>query len=310
MKVVQSAVYAIALVVGIHAAIKVDPECVGIRDRSIFRHQTDCSRYYSCRGGRFEGHQCLAGLYWDQTYRICRAPATVNCNQGPFVTVTTAKPILPTVPPIRTTTVGSIDIESNPNLSNYKCPNTGVSTVPHKNSCSKYVICFDGTPVEQNCAPGLHFDVLSGQCTFPVFARCSIQGQICPMWNNHREIIFIADKFDCAKYYYCYNGEPHANSCAQGLHWDPLNNWCTPAEESRCTNFTPYKAINESLLTPKNVPCADKSAHWVEHPRNCRYYYLCYQGQSTQKRCDVGLLWDSNTGSCNFQEAVDCKNDM
>lgn len=196
MKVV-SVVYAIALVVGIHAAIKVDPECVGIRDGSTFRHQTDCSRYYSCRGGKFSAHQCSAGLYWDQVYRTCRSPTTVNCNYGPFFTP--PKPVWPTLPPITTTTVATIDIESNPNLSNYKCPNIGVSTVPHKNSCSKYVICFDGMPVEQSCAPGLHFDVLSGQCTFPVFARCSIQGQICPMWNNPREIIFIADKFDCAK---------------------------------------------------------------------------------------------------------------
>ncbi|EAT46170.1 AAEL002588-PA [Aedes aegypti] len=314
-------VYTIALVAGIHAAVTVDKECVGIRNGSTFRVKDDCSKYYTCNGGKFVGSQCPHGLFWDQVHRVCTAPELVSCNVGPFATAPVAPippvapvapvnpqiPVWTTAPVIITTAVVPIDIENTEiELDEYKCPKNGVSSVAHKDSCSKYVMCFDGVPVVQDCAPGLHFDAHSGQCTYPIYARCGLQDRICPMWNDPYKMIFIADKFDCAKYYYCYNGEPHENSCAQGLHWDPINNWCTPIEKSHCTNFTPYKEVYEPLLTPKTVSCSDTSAHWVDHPKSCRHYYLCYKGKAMLKRCDEGLFWDNEAGSCNYGSITRC----
>ncbi|XP_055534944.1 protein obstructor-E-like [Wyeomyia smithii] len=290
----------ISLAVSAYAAIQADPECVGIRNGSSFRHPKDCSRYYSCLNGKFEVHQCPRGLYWEHIRRICLPMDLIDCTKGIIIATTVAKPVWTTPPTIQTTPTVPIDVNPNEPVSEYKCPETGVSSIPHKYSCTKYVMCFDGIPVVQNCAPGLHYDSQSQQCTFPIHAECVLESGICPQTNDPNKIIFIADKLDCAKYYYCYNGEPHENSCATGLHWDPDNNWCTPIELSHCKNYTPYKEIDEPFLTPKTVSCQDNSAHWVEHPRSCRHYYLCYKGKAILKRCDDGLFWDFKEGSCNY----------
>ncbi|XP_058838637.1 protein obstructor-E-like [Topomyia yanbarensis] len=295
--------FIVTLVIGVHATVQVDPECVGIRNGSTFRHEKDCSRYYSCRNGKFETHRCPYGLNWDQVRRVCLPLDMVSCKQGPFLPSTVPKPIWTTPPTIITTAIVPIEQNDEP-VNAYKCPSFGVSSVPHQFSCSKYVMCFDGTPVVQNCAPGLHFDSQSQQCTFPIYAKCVLEAGICPTSND--KLVFIADKLDCAKYYYCYNGEPHENSCAEGLHWDPVNNWCTPKGQSHCTNYAPYKEIDEPFLTPKTVSCGNPSAHWVEHPRSCRHYYLCYNGKATLKRCDDGLLWDYKEGSCNYGTLSSC----
>lgn len=196
-------VYTIALVAGIHAAVESDTECVGIRNGSTFRDRNDCSKYYSCQSGKFEQHKCPAQLNWDQVHRICQIPELVSCAVGPFISApVTEKPVWTTAPVIITTGVVPIDVDT-PNdlpLDEYKCPKNGVSSVPHKQSCSQYIMCFDGVPVVQDCAPGLHFDAHSSQCTYPIYAKCGLQDRICPMWNDPYRMIFIADKFDCAKY--------------------------------------------------------------------------------------------------------------
>ncbi|XP_055595394.1 protein obstructor-E-like [Uranotaenia lowii] len=302
-------VFTIALIAGIQATLQVDPECVGIRNGSTFRLKEDCASYFSCQNGKLLWQKCPAGLNWDQVQHMCQVPEKVQCEIGPFltpITTTTEAPVWTTPPVILTT--GIVPIEENSEaISGYTCPSIGIASIPHKESCSKYVICFDGTPITQSCAPGLQFDATSGQCTFPVFANCTVDDLICPAWDDLNKLVFIADKFDCAKYYYCYNGKSHPNRCAEGLHWDPVNNWCTPIEMSRCSNFTPYEEVDEPMLTPKTVTCTGDSAYWVEHPKSCRHYYLCYKSKAILKRCDEGLYWDHGTGSCNYAGRSSCR---
>ncbi|XP_058065618.1 probable chitinase 10 [Anopheles bellator] len=270
-----------------------DQECIGKRNGATFQDEYSCSRYRICLGGYISSGECEPGLFWDNFRRLCLPADLVSC---------TAK--LPVILPPTVVPSDEIIFDENGHpdfqAGEYTCPSQGVLSIPHRRSCSQYVLCFDGTPVLQRCAPGLHFNPAQGTCTVPELARCDLQERVCPERDDPQKLIFVADRFDCSKYFYCYNGKFHPHSCAPGLHWDPLNNWCTTIAESKCQNFTPYTEVNEPTLVPKKVHCQDDLARWVKHPKSERHYYLCYKGKSLLKRCDDGLVWDAATHSCNF----------
>ncbi|XP_050094297.1 protein obstructor-E [Anopheles aquasalis] len=294
----------LTVVVGILGATSAfDPECIGKRNGASFPDETSCSRYRICLGGFISIGDCDSGLYWDNSRRLCLPASLVPCKVTlpPTVPTTTATP---TPPPTNDGTILDENDRPHPDFdaSEYSCPSQGVLSIPHRRSCSQYVLCFDGTPVLQRCAPGFHFNAGQNLCTVPELAHCDLQERVCPEKDDPQKLIFVADRFDCSKYYYCYNGKFHPHGCAPGLHWDPVNNWCTTIAESRCKNFTPYTEVNEPTLVPKKVNCQDDQARWVKHPRSERHYYLCYKGKSLLKRCDDGLVWDAATHSCNFHK--------
>ncbi|XP_058117776.1 probable chitinase 10 [Anopheles ziemanni] len=291
---------AATLFIGIvSVTVAFDEECVGKRNGATFSDEYSCSRYRICLGGYISRGECEAGLYWDNFRRLCLPAALVQCSAK-------MPPIVPTTtyaPPTTDDTILDVNDQSRPDFlaEEYSCPAQGVLSIPHRRSCSQYVLCFDGTAVLQRCAPGLHFNAAQSVCTLPDLAYCDLQEQVCPEKDDPFKLVFVADRFDCSKYYYCYNGKFHPHSCAPGLHWDPVNNWCTTIAESKCMNFTPYTEVNEPTLVPKKVSCKDDQARWVKHPKSERHYYLCYKGKSMLKRCDDSLVWDEATHSCNFQ---------
>ncbi|XP_049542480.1 protein obstructor-E-like [Anopheles darlingi] len=294
--------FAATLLVGILSATSAfDPECIGKRNGASFPDETSCSRYRICLGGFISIGDCDSGLYWDNFRRLCLPASLVPCKVTPPTTLPTT-----TMPPPPSNDGSILDENNQPHpdfdANEYSCPNQGVLSIPHRRSCSQYVLCFDGTPVLQRCAPGFHFNADQNLCTLPELAHCDLQERVCPVKNDPQKLIFVADRFDCSKYFYCYNGKFHPHGCAPGLHWDPENNWCTTIAESKCKNFTPYTEVNEPTLVPKKVNCQDDQARWVKHPRSERHYYLCYKGKSLLKRCDNGLVWDTVTHSCNFHK--------
>ena len=64
----------------------------------------------------------------------------------------------------------------------------------------------------------------------------------------------------------------------------------------------------QTTKNPNNADCPNGDGFYADVASNCKDYYLCiYQGSSKMKySCPQGLLFDMNSKSCNFPNAVTC----
>ena len=109
---------------------------------------------------------------------------------------------------------------------------------PHPFTCTKYVLCFYGNPIERLCAPGLHFNRRTEQCMLPQLAQCQ-ENDGCPRQDDEFNPVFLPNPEDCSAYFVCFEGNQIPRSCAAGLWWDVVFNWCTIGEEVTCDSRVP-----------------------------------------------------------------------
>ena len=50
--------------------------------------------------------------------------------------------------------------------------------MPFPADCGKFVNCWKGKPIIQNCAPGTKFNSRLGQCDFPHKAQCTPESKL------------------------------------------------------------------------------------------------------------------------------------
>jgi hypothetical protein len=126
---------------------------------------------------------------------------------------------------------------------------------PHPYSCTRYVLCFHGNPVERLCAPGLHFNKFLEQCMFPQLAMCDIN-YACPNEDDDMNPVFLPDPTDCSRYFVCFRGQPLSRGCAENLWWDVVYNWCNVADDVTCDSRTPNDPNNQQTTTvaPTEMP--------------------------------------------------------
>lgn len=126
----------------------------------------------------------------------------------------------------------------------YPCGELGseeVKFLNHATNCSQYVICIGGEARIRDCAPGLRFDVEEGVCKPD--AICTVEDLDCPLYDDPTELIFHPHADTCDQFWMCANGKPMERRCAQGLHWDRVNQWCTFPDDADCpvSNRNSYK---------------------------------------------------------------------
>lgn len=131
------------------------------------------------------------------------------------------------------------------------CDPSVVTWHPHPFTCTRYILCYHGYPVERLCAPGLHFGRLTEQCMFPQLALCDIN-YACPAEDDRTNPVFLPDPDDCSQYFVCFEGSPIPRGCAANLWWDTVYNWCTIADEVTCDSRVPNDPrppVNETPAT-------------------------------------------------------------
>lgn len=126
--------------------------------------------------------------------------------------------------------------ECNPNI---------VTWHPHPLTCTSYVICYHGNPIERPCAPGLHYNRVMEQCQWPHLAQCDIRSG-CPAVDDHLKPVFLPNESDCSRYYVCFEGNRIARECAADLWWDVQYQWCTFGDDVTCDSNT----VNNPNTTP------------------------------------------------------------
>jgi hypothetical protein len=103
-----------------------------------------CVQYVQCVNGFATQRTCQNGLHFNRNTGECDTPANANC--------TTATSCPPNIPPGETFNFRS------------------------ETSCSIGFVCVSGVPEpeQRTCNPALHFDPVSGQCTFPNMTDCTL----------------------------------------------------------------------------------------------------------------------------------------
>lgn len=129
-----------------------------------------------------------------------------------------------------------------------ECDPNVVTWHTHPYTCTRYILCFHGNPVERLCAPGLHFSPNFLKCMHPQLAACDIQYS-CPSEDDENNPVFLPNPDDCASYFVCFRGSPIPRDCAENLWWDVIFDWCTEAENVTCDSRVP----NPPTLPPPST---------------------------------------------------------
>lgn len=172
----------------------------------------------------------------------------------------------------------------------YPCPPFGIYRLPHSTSCGRYVQCFAGVAVERNCGTGLQYNAKMEKCMDATLADCS-RNQ-CPLFNDPANLVYLADYLDCGKYYLCHDNEAKPFQCAEGLHWDEKNEYCTTPVEAECVDYEIY--------------CRPNEVHNLPNPRFCNQFYYCLNGESFPTACPEGLLFDTILNRCHYAGTARC----
>lgn len=101
-------------------------------------HEIFCDQYYVCHRGAKLPRSCAFGLFWDQANKWCDFPGHVQCHHD-----------CPTPD----------DIDNPIFLPNYSY-------------CDRYFLCFNGTRIPRNCAPGLQWSRNGEWCDYYDIIRC------------------------------------------------------------------------------------------------------------------------------------------
>lgn len=176
--------------------------CVGHSGGVFIPSPYSCDGWVQCNLDLIHAcGSCPGGFYFHPVKGICVHPSEVDCDSA------------------------AIGL----------CTPGVINRVPAPDSCSVYFQCIgQGSPIEQTCIEGLHFNELTEKCDLIENARClrepiTIQ---CPA----TDAAFTQEPhpFICDLFFVCINGVATESQCLEGLHFDVNLRQCQRIEEAQC----------------------------------------------------------------------------
>jgi len=105
-----------------------------------------------------------------------------------------------------------------------ECHQYNLTSFCYDRTCTKYVLCYYGIPVLRECLDGLQYNAETDRCDFPEFVDC-VDNE-CHQEITPRDIVYIASKAHCNKYYICSDGKAFSQECTNGLYFNPAKKAC------------------------------------------------------------------------------------
>ncbi|EDW19449.2 peritrophin-48 [Drosophila mojavensis] len=241
--------------------------CSNVVDNLFLPSLDNCSDYYLCVGGKAVPRSCSSGYFFDARKQQCVGVSEVRC--------------LPT------------------------CPAQGLSSFCYDRTCTKYVLCFGGEPVLRECADGLQYNAETDRCDFPQYVDCV--DNLCVRQNNVDNIVYVASKSKCDRYYVCLDGLPVNQTCASGLQFNPECDCCDFPSHVNCTVETLQRDIKPFSRAPPRsggITCPDQGSHFFAHKTRKDAYYYCSNGKSVTLDCTPGLVYDAEREECREPQFV------
>ncbi|XP_071546334.1 protein obstructor-E-like [Panulirus ornatus] len=197
------------------------------------------------------------------------------------------------------------------------CPPEDLVYYPDSQQCDKYVECRNGVARDLLCPDGLLFDDTVDNGAYPCKYRpevdCGSRGrtqnpQPTEFCGNQWGYFGSGNSADCGYFYNCVDGFAHKITCPAGLAFSSATYRCEWADESPDCDAEAFLgfacpesgAFDQILLRghPK-----------FRSPRDCREFFLCVGKSPRLQFCQLGLVFDELTGSCEEPENVQgCQN--
>lgn len=150
----------------------------------------------------------------------------------------------------------------------FGCPPEGIIAIKYPGSCQRFVHCIFGTGMIRECAPGLQFNVVTGQCAVPEQANCN------PCRDNPaNSVTFTRSPFNCTRFSMCIGTVLSENQCAEGFRFDTRSNTCSLKQNVICEDVddgtTPEPPGDDDEVDPGTDGACDRDL-------NCKVHH-CWQ---------------------------------
>ncbi|XP_049821643.1 probable chitinase 10 isoform X2 [Aethina tumida] len=300
-----------------------------------------CNKYVNCWDGIATEQSCIEGLLFNPK-GYCDYPANVNCNGKPIESTQAPIPADATATsspgqssaPTQAPSYGPTNVTPTPSNP------TGTPTVPTvptlppadpallkfclkprgqfpSKSCNKYVNCWDGVVLEQECPGGLLFSS-KGYCDYPANVDCSnrtppknIEPAVAVDNECPAEFGTFRQRHNCTTYFTCIASKVVAKyQCPEGFLFNDNIGVCDYAERVDCskepilTRKTHLPLLMKDLNS--NVDCLEDYGTFRDK-NNCSLYYTCFAGKVVASyECPVGFNFNDNIGVCDYSYRVDC----
>ncbi|GBN28908.1 hypothetical protein AVEN_190061-1, partial [Araneus ventricosus] len=176
-------------------------------------------------------------------------------------------------------------------------PNTSCSCgkcrVQDPEDCARYSECVNDEYVAKQCDVGYLFSSALGGCAMAENVECDHHSEQCLKGDG-----FFADENDCSSYVQCYHGISYKRTCPKGLLYNPVKRTCDT--NSNC-GAKPVLPTSRSL----EVDC-DCDYCIMGDSEDCIKYYLCLDGVAYDETCSDGLLFNSETATCDYEGSATC----
>lgn len=198
--------------------------CDNVADKIFLEDVNNCTKYYLCLNGQPQSRYCSNGLYFNAAAQAC----------------------------------------TDDNSQCLQCQKDAISMVPLARTCNKYVLCFDGSPIIQECYGDLQFNPAIAKCDLAINVGC-VSNKCSVYDDTPSNIKFVPSSLSCSNYYICMNGQPQEMSCAPNLYFNPDCNCCDLAANVNCTvpktkEFGPFEnTFDINLNTLEDVPAQKKT---------------------------------------------------
>ncbi|XP_053956673.1 peritrophin-44-like [Anastrepha ludens] len=239
--------------------------CEGVADNIFVTDISNCSNYFLCVKGQPISQQCRDNLSFNAATQSCVASKSACLS----------------------------------------CDKNVLTTIALSKTCNKYVLCFAGTPLLQQCADTLHFNPNLGACDLAKNVDCV--ANYCSIYQSADNIVYVRSQAACAKYFICMNGEPQNKICVNGLYFNTDCNCCDLPAKANCTiSSTKSRTIQTAaMLAPRmvDIKCPADGIHFIAH-RNANQYFMCVNGKGALMSCAASLYFDKERGVCRRQEDI------
>lgn len=202
--------------------------CQGVDEGRFIDNPFSCASYFRCTHGRAHDGACTEGTWFNYATQRCDVPWNVPCDAGQSIVVEL-----------------ECVTQEEPHYVISCRGNDELHTVPHPFDCNHYYLCISGLPIPRRCAPNLEFNAEESQCMEPEDAHCLLAE--CPPYNL--PLTFLPSNRSCSEFSICYYGEAVPQYCADGLHWDQENEWCTHPNNTKCVVCNQHLRVLNLCLT-------------------------------------------------------------
>ncbi|XP_013785504.1 protein obstructor-E-like [Limulus polyphemus] len=185
---------------------------------------------------------------------------------------------------------------------------------PHPRNCDRYWSCDNGTATLKVCGNGLVFDPsdkLTENCAYAFTVNCGDRVDVePPISTPHCPRLYgvFGDSKSCRVFYSCWNGEASRYECPPGLAYDSDQRVCVWADK---VHNCGQQEIAEGFVCPDPFEIAEQPGVYTRHahPTDCRYFFVCIDGDARSYGCSLGSVFNAKTLQCEDPEYVTgCEN--